>query len=170
VLETDRLRLIPLTRSDAVDMFAVLDDHALHRYTGGGPMDAPALKARYERLESGASDDGSEVWANWIVRLRNTGAAIGYVQASIGESGADLAWVIGSRWQGSGYASEAARAMTAWLRSAGVVALRARIHPCNEPSARVAHRAGLHSTGRTDASGEVLWEALQQGAAGGRGS
>ncbi len=38
------------------------------------------------------------MWANWVVRLRNTGEAIGYVQASIGDESADLAWIVGSRW------------------------------------------------------------------------
>jgi RimJ/RimL family protein N-acetyltransferase len=158
VIETNRLRLVPLTRSDAPDMFPVLDDCSLHRHTGGGPMDPPALEAHYQRLERGAPDDDSEVWANWVVRLRETGEAIGYVQASIDPEGADVAWVIGTRWQREGYGSEAARAMTAWLRDAGVGALRAHIHPRNEPSARVADRAGLRSTGRTDVEGEVVWE------------
>jgi RimJ/RimL family protein N-acetyltransferase len=90
--------------------------------------------------------------------LREGGAAIGYVQASIGEDGADLAWVIGSRWQREGYGSEAARAMAMWLRQAGVDMLRAHIHPCNRSSARVATSAGLRPTGRTDANGEVVWE------------
>jgi len=157
-IEADRLRLVPLARADAADMFPVLDDRSLHRHTGGEPMDAPALEAHYERLERGAPDDGSQVWANWVVRLRDTGEAIGYVQATITDDSADLAWVIGSPWQREGYGSEAAHAMTAWLRGAGIGTLRAHIPPGNEPSARVADRAGLRSTGRTDAEGEVVWE------------
>jgi len=158
VIEAERVLLVPLTGADADDMFFVLDDRSLHRHTGGEPMDAAALKMRYERLERGAPDDESEVWANWIVRLRNTGEAIGYVQASITEHGANLAWVIGSAWQRRGYASEAACAMTAWLRGAGVGTLRAHIHPRNASSARVADHAGLRPTGQIDSDGEAVWE------------
>ena len=157
VIETDRLRLAPLMRSDAAAMLPVLDDRALHRHTGGEPLDEPALRARFARLERGEPADHGEVWANWIVRLRDAHKAIRYVQATIAADGADLAWVIGSRWQANGYASEAARAMATWLRDAGVVALSARIHPDNEPSARVAARVGLRCTGRLDGDGEVVW-------------
>ncbi len=158
VIETPRLRLVPLTRADAADLFAVLNDPGLHRYTGGEPLDQPALAERYSRLERGASDDGSEVWANWVVRLREPGTAIGVTQATIRSDAADVAWVIGQSWQGAGYASEAAEAMAAWLRGAGVRVLRAHIHPDHEASARVAERAGLRSTGATDSDGEVIWE------------
>ena len=158
VIESSRLRLVPLTRADASDLFAVLDDPGLHRYTGGEPLDQAALTERYARLERGASADGSEVWANWVVRLREQGTAIGVTQATIGTDAANVAWVIGQAWQGAGYGSEAAQAMTAWLRNAGVGTLRAHIHPENEASARVAERAGLRSTDVTDADGEVIWE------------
>jgi RimJ/RimL family protein N-acetyltransferase len=158
VIEADRLLLVPLSRADADDLFPVLDDHSLHLHIGGEPMDAAALKARYERLERGGPDDESEVWANWIVRLRETREAVGYVQATIGEHGANLAWVIGRAWQRQGYASETTCAMTAWLRGAGVVTLRAHIHLRNVSSGRVAERAGLRPTGETDADGEAVWE------------
>ena len=142
VIESRRLRLVRrLTRADARDLFPVLNDPGLHRYTGGEPLDAGALAERYSRLERGTSADGSEVWANWVVRLREHGTAIGVTQATVGAGAADVAWVIGQAWQGAGYGSEAAQAMTAWLRNAGVGVLRAHIHPEHEASARVAERA-----------------------------
>jgi RimJ/RimL family protein N-acetyltransferase len=158
VIETARLRLAPLTRADATDLFAVLNDPGLHRYTGGEPLDQPALAERYARLERGTSDDGTETWANWVVRLREPGTAIGVTQATIRGDAADVAWVIGESWQGAGYGSEAAQGMTAWLRSTGVRLLRAHIHPGHEASARVAERAGLHPTDATDSDGEIIWE------------
>jgi RimJ/RimL family protein N-acetyltransferase len=163
VIESPRLRLVPLTRADASELFPVLDDPRLHRYTGGRPLDEQALTKRFSRLERGTSGDGGEIWANWVVRLREAGTAIGFVQASIGAERAKVAWVIGQAWQGSGYASEAARAMTAWLRGAGVTSVRAHIHPENEASARVAASAGLRSTHSLDAGGELIWEAPAAG-------
>ena len=164
VIETSRLRLVPLTRADASCLFRVLDDPGLHEHIGGAPLDEPALEERYARLEQGAPADGCEVWANWVVRLRASSEAIGVIQATIGEVGADLAWVIGRRWQRAGYASEAATAMASWLARAGVDVLRAHIHPANEASARVADRAGLHCTHTTDQDGEVIWESSTIGA------
>ena len=158
VNESPRLRLVPLTRADAADLFPVLNDPGLHRYTGGEPLDLAALTERYSRLERGVSPDGSEVWANWVVRVREQETAIGVTQATIHAETADVAWVIGTAWQGAGYGSEAAVAMTAWLRSAGVRVLQAHIHPENDASARVAERAGLRSTDATDSDGEVIWE------------
>jgi RimJ/RimL family protein N-acetyltransferase len=158
VIETTRLRLVPLTRADAADLFGVLDDPGLHRYTGGEPLGERALAERYARLERGASGDGSEVWANWVVRLREHGTAIGVTQATIAAGAADVAWVIGAAWQRKGYGAEAARAMTSWLRDTGVGTLRAHIHPEHEASARVAAAAGLLATSETDADGEVIWE------------
>jgi RimJ/RimL family protein N-acetyltransferase len=158
VIESENLRLVPLTRADAADLFAVLDDPGLHRYIGGEPLGERALAERYSQLERGAPADRNEVWANWVVRLREGDIAIGVTQATIGAGGADVAWVIGQAWQGAGYGSEAAQAMTSWLRAAGVPMLRAHIHPENEASARVAQRAGLRSTRATDSGGEIVWE------------
>ena len=156
-IETRRLRLVPLTRDDASDLFPVLNDSSLHRFIGGEPLPEDALSERYARLETGAPADRSEVWANWVVRLRSTGTAIGYVQASISAQAADLAWVIGRAWQRNAFASEAVEAMASWLLDAGVETLTAHIHPENLASTLVARRAGLAPTGEVDADGEDVW-------------
>jgi RimJ/RimL family protein N-acetyltransferase len=156
-LETERLQLVPLSADDADEMVEVLSDPALYAFTGGEPPSLVELRARYERQARGAPPDGSEVWANWIVRLRDGGAAVGYVQASVGEEGADLAWVIGTPWQGHGHAGEAALAAAAFLREVGAAPLTAHVHPSHEASQRVAARIGLTRTGRADADGEEVW-------------
>ena len=86
------------------------------------------------------SPDGREVWHSWIVRERESGAAIGFVQATVGatagsslasvdtadtpydgRTSAELAWVIGVPWQGRGYATEAATAVRDAVRGPGSV-------------------------------------------------
>jgi RimJ/RimL family protein N-acetyltransferase len=158
VIEAPRLRLVPLAAADADEMFEVLDDLRLHRYTGGKPLSCAALANRYRRLELAASDDGVEIWGNWIVRLRDGQIAVGVVQATVRAHAADLAWVIGTRWQGRGYAGEAASALADWLRDAGVRRLAAHIHPEHVSSAGVARHAGLIQTSERDTAGEVIWE------------
>jgi RimJ/RimL family protein N-acetyltransferase len=154
---TARLRLVPLAAGDADEMAGVLSDDALYAFTGGSPPSAAELRARYARLAAGRSPDGRQEWRNWIIREPG-GTAVGYVQATItgGGSRAEIAWVVGLRWQGRGYASEAAKALVAWLEARGVTSIQAHIHPDHAASAGVARRAGLLPTGRYD-HGEQLW-------------
>lgn len=155
-LATPRLRLDPLTAADAPAMAEVLGDPAMHAFTGGEPLDADALAARYVMLEAGSPVAGEE-WLNWIVRL--DGQPVGYVQATITGADrptADVAWVVGTAWQGRGIATEATGAMCDWLRDRGVAQLSAAIHPDHIASARVAERAGLSPTDEID-DGETVW-------------
>jgi RimJ/RimL family protein N-acetyltransferase len=155
---TERLHLTPLSVADADEMVAVLDGEGLYAFTGGSPPALEELRARYARQAVGRSPDGSEEWHNWIIRGKADGRAVGYVQATIADEGrrAEIAWVVGLRRQGRGYASEAARAVVDWLRARGVVSVQAHIHPEHAASAAVAHRAGLLPTDRFD-DGERLW-------------
>jgi hypothetical protein len=67
----------------AAELAPVLDDIALHHFTGGAPFSAAALAARYARLSERRSPGGDQLWGNWAVRLRGTGTAVGTVQATL---------------------------------------------------------------------------------------
>jgi RimJ/RimL family protein N-acetyltransferase len=159
VVVTERLLLEPLTAAHAPEMAIVLDDPALHVYVGGSPASPEELRRRYERQERGVSTDGSERWLNWIVRERQTGAAAGYLQATVDQASgvAELAWVIGTRFQGRGYATEAARAIVRRLAAEGTTHFRAHIHPRHAASEGVAAAVGLAPT-PVEVDGEVRWE------------
>jgi RimJ/RimL family protein N-acetyltransferase len=167
-VETGRLSLVPLAVEHAEEMADVLCDPALHHFTGGAPHSAQALRSRYERLVAG-SPDPSETWWNWVVQLRADKHLTGTVQATVtaGDRGhtADLAWVIGTPWQGRGIGTEAARGLVAWLRSQDVRVIRAHIHPAHHASAAVATAAGLAPTAHRH-EGEIRWELLSQSRAG----
>lgn len=154
-LSTERLELVPLLRSHAESLFPVLSDPALYTFTLGTPPVSPsALHDRYEFLEFGKSPDGTQAWLNWVLQV--SGESIGFVQATVTGSEADVAWVVGSRWQGQGYATEATRAMVAWLRSVGVRAVHAKIHPGHSASQGVAAKVGLSRTTEV-VDGEEVW-------------
>ncbi|WP_329521507.1 GNAT family N-acetyltransferase [Spirillospora sp. NBC_01491] len=159
-LQTPRLRLEPLAVHHAAEMAEVLDDPRLHAFIGGEPLSPADLRARYERLVAGPEPFHQEVWLNWIVRRRRDRRAVGTVQATVapGPSGpvASVAWVVGMPYQGFGFATEAGRALLAWLAAQGVTAFTADIHPGNLASAAVARRLGLRPTAdlRHD---EVVW-------------
>jgi RimJ/RimL family protein N-acetyltransferase len=158
-LETERLVLEPLEPAHAAEMVAVLADHELYRYTGDHAPSPDELRRRYELQARGRSDDGTALWRNWIVRERSTGAAVGFVQATVGIASrtADVAWVVGVPFQGRGYAREAAGAMVGRLREEGVATVTAHIHPDNAASQGVARALGLAPT-TTVVDGEVRWK------------
>ncbi|MFG3511739.1 MULTISPECIES: GNAT family N-acetyltransferase [Streptomyces] len=156
-LRSGRLDLVPLRVEHAREMAAVLSDPALHTFIGGSPSTPEALRARYERLVAG-SPDPARTWWNWVLALRDTGALAGTVQATLAEEGrfAEIAWVVGTPWQGRGLATEAARTLVDGLRAQGVRTVVAHIHPEHHASAAVAAAAGLTPTGE-ELDGEVRW-------------
>jgi RimJ/RimL family protein N-acetyltransferase len=164
---TARLRVEPLTAADADELHPLLDDPALHLFIGGAPLAPQALAARYRRLAVRRSPDGTQVWANWVLRERAGGVAVGTLQATVpaggpGDGAAEVAWVVGTRWQRRGLATEAARGLVARLLAEGFVVV-AHVHPDHLGSARVAASAGLSPTDDpvTDElhDGEVRWVA-----------
>jgi RimJ/RimL family protein N-acetyltransferase len=157
-IATPRLRLDPLRPEDAEELVGVLGDPALYVFTGGEPPTLDELRRRFEALAAGAPAGGDDAWRNWIVRLRDDGTAIGTVQATITRGGrqADLAWVLGTASQGSGFATEAANAMLHALLDEGVVVLTAHIREDHAASAGVARRLGLIPTGEFE-DGEQVW-------------
>jgi RimJ/RimL family protein N-acetyltransferase len=161
-LESDRLVLEPLRVEHADELAPVLDDPALHEFTGGQPATPGELRRRFERQVKGRSPDGHDEWLNWIVRVRATGQAAGIAQATVttvdagGRTSADLAWVIGTPYQGQGLAKEATGLVAAWLRERGVDRLGAHIHPEHHASMAVARSIGLVPTDVL-ADGEITW-------------
>ncbi len=163
VLTTARLVLEPLTVAAAGEMVAVLADPELYGHTGGEPPSLATLAERYGRQVTGASADGTERWLNWIVRVRGSGEAVGYVQATVtvASGEAEVAWVIGKAFQGRGYATEAARALVGWLNGVPeVTRIAAHIGRANVPSQAVARRLGFVETA-DEVDGEVVWEQRQ---------
>ncbi|MEV8022737.1 GNAT family N-acetyltransferase [Streptomyces sp. NPDC086554] len=160
-IATARLDLVPLMVEHADEMAGVLSDPALHTFIGGAPDDPEALRARYRRMTAG-SPDPAVSWCNWVVRLRDEERLTGTVQATVVPDGpglvAEIAWVIGTPWQGRGIAVEAARGLVDWLAGRPTVrAVIAHVHPDHHASAAVATAAGLKPTDEWQ-DGEVKWQ------------
>lgn len=152
------LVLEPLRVEHAAEMVAVLADAGLFAYTGGSPPALEELEARYARQAAG-SGDPAERWHNWVVRLGDEGPAVGYVQATVrpGDAVAELAWVVGTPWQGRGIGREAAAVVLDHLAASGeVTRVVAHVHPDHLASQRVAAALGLAPTERL-VDGEVEW-------------
>lgn len=158
-ITTRRLDLLPLLVEHAEQMAAVLSDPALHTFTGGTPETPQALRARYQRMTAG-SPDPAVSWLNWVIWVRDEACLAGTVQATISPSGhgpiAEIAWVVGTPWQGRGIATEAAQGLVDWLSQQPIPTIIAHIHPDHQASAAVAVAAGLTPTDEWH-EGEIRW-------------
>jgi RimJ/RimL family protein N-acetyltransferase len=142
--------------ADVDELFPVLDDPSLHTFIGDAPKTRDELEEWIRFVARGRSPDGDERWCNWVVRRRADRRVIGTAQATIVDGEATLAWVIGSAFQGQGFAKEAATAVAGWTQAQGVARLRAAIHPEHAASGAVASSIGLEPTEERD-DGEVVW-------------
>ncbi len=91
-----------------------------------------------------------------MLRRRDDGRAAGYVQATVVDDTAEVAWVVGTAHQGQRFAREASTAMTDWLAVSGVRRLVAHVHPDHAASLAVARGLGLEPTGEL-VEGEQRW-------------
>ena len=120
-LRTSRLDLTPVTKAFAPEMFQLLNNSALYKYvTVSPPADVIALASEYEVWQGRRSLDGSELWLNWALRQKENKQLIGHLQAGVLVDHAYVAWILGSRWQHLGYATEAAAAVVDFLLRLGV--------------------------------------------------
>ncbi|MFE5123969.1 GNAT family N-acetyltransferase [Streptomyces sp. NPDC056669] len=159
-ISTRRLDLLPLHVEHAEEMAAALSDPALHTFIGGTPDTPGALRSRYRRMTAG-SPDPAVSWLNWVIRLRDQADLTGTVQATVSTSVhgpiAEIAWVVGTPWQGRGFATEAAQGLIGWLSRQPVHTVIAHIHPGHRASAAVATAAGLTPTNEWH-DGEIQWQ------------
>lgn len=145
-LETRRLVLEPLESRHAAEMFQPLRDEALYRFI---PQDPPvsesALRERFERLATGQSPDGTEIWLNWAARETTTGVLAGTFQATIfADHTADIAYIIFGHAQRRGFATEGAIAIITQLHDDhGIVTVGADIDTQNTASIALVERLGF---------------------------
>lgn len=154
-IATPRLDLLPLRVDHAAEMAVVLADPALHTFIGGEPATPDELRVRYERMVAGPAEPDVS-WLNWVISLRPEVGLTGYVQATVSGPEAEIAWVVGTPWQGKGIATEAARGLVGWLAGQPVTTVIAHIHPDHRASAAVATAIGLEPTGE-EHDGELRW-------------
>jgi RimJ/RimL family protein N-acetyltransferase len=110
-IDAGTLMLEPQTAMHAEEMFAVLSDPAIYEFENQPPSSAEWLRARFEKLESRRSADGTEQWLNWVIRISGSGL-IGYVQATVRRDGnAAIAYEMSSAHWGRGLARRATEAM-----------------------------------------------------------
>ena len=155
-IESERAVLVALRSGDADDLAGLLDEPDLREWLGAS--DVRELRDRFTTWESRRSPDDAELWLNWVVRERQDGRALGWVQATVREGSATVAYALLPAERGAGAASDAVRTLVRWLHTRlGVRTVTAEIDDANAASARVAVAAGFERTIHR-AGDEVVWE------------
>jgi RimJ/RimL family protein N-acetyltransferase len=150
-----RVVLVPLHGDDADELAGLLDDAIVRDALAVDDVDG--LRRRFTARETRRSPDGAQAWLNWVVRAREDGRALGWAQATVEGATASVAYALLADERGRGAASDAVRAMTAWLRATlGVGGVTAYIAAENTASEHVARAAGFALTERR-AAGERVW-------------
>ena len=157
-IATPTLTLEPLLASHAEAMFEVLSDPLIYQYLDyPPPASAEYLRGVYARLETRRSPDGSQAWLNWVIRPRDQ-PLVGYVQATVAsDRSAYVAYVLGSKFWGHGYAQRAMQAILEHLASTySVERCLASVEVENERSIRLLERLGFQLMETHDLHGHQL--------------
>lgn len=158
-----QVTLEPQTAEHAERMYALLSDPALYEHLDEDPpASAEWLRERFRKLETRQSPDGREKWLNWVIR-DGAREPVGYVQATVRGTDADIAFVLSSARWGQGLAFDATDAMMDELAAQfGVTRFFATVDRGNRRSIRLLKRLGFHTVDaglfprRTVAEGDVL--------------
>jgi RimJ/RimL family protein N-acetyltransferase len=155
-IEAERATLVGLRAADADELAGLLEEPWIREWMGAD--DVGELRDRFAGWESRRSPDGVQAWLNWVVRERDDGRALGWVQATVRGDAATVAYAILPAERGAGAAADAVRALVRWLHGAlGVVTVTAEIDEANAASVRVAVSSGFERTIRRTGD-EVVWE------------
>ena len=148
ILLTPRLRGEPVMRAHAAFMAGLLADELVYQFLESGPPSRDTLENQYQFLEAGTNPDRTEYWLTWILFCDET-SAVGFVQATIrDDKTADVSYVLGSAYQGRGYAREAVSALLDLLfREFPVVTAIAEIDARNVRSVSLVRHLGFVHSG-----------------------
>ena len=144
--------LEPQDVSHAPEMFRVLSDPAIYEFENEPPVSEQWLARRFAFLESRQSQDGTQKWLNWVVRMPD-GKLAGYVQATVLESGAAyVAYELQSLYWRRGLGSSAVAAVLQELSATYLVHTAvAVLKTANYRSVALLERLGFSPAGPAQA-------------------
>lgn len=143
MIETKRLKIYPASKTEMEEFIAAQSDEG--------------LKAAYtEMLNESLNHPNQRDWyAIWMIELKD-GTHIGELCfKGLNQNGVvEIGYGIGEKYQGQGYATEAAKAVTSWaLKQPNVTAIEAETEPENMASLRVLEKSGFVATGKNGQEG-----------------
>jgi len=153
-LESQRLQYEKITPTHAVELQEALCDPRVYEFIANhGTPTAADLREVFKRKALGPPPSRSdETWIDYAVRSKASGTTIGRIEATILEGHAEVAYMLGPRYWGQGFALEAMR----WLHQLLELEFRvfefwATVSPHNDRSLRLLARLGYGE------AAAVLW-------------
>jgi RimJ/RimL family protein N-acetyltransferase len=148
-LSDGSIRLEPLAQRDVDDAWEMVQDADVRRFTGlPTDVEASYLPRWIARYEAGW-DDGT--CAGFSIRDEADGRFLGFaaiVRLDLDARQGEVGYMLAPAARGHGAAAAAVRLVTEWgLGALGLARLELRIDDENEPSKRVAERAGYRLEG-----------------------
>jgi ribosomal-protein-alanine N-acetyltransferase len=160
--ETKRLRLRGLEKGDEDFLVQLEVSEQVMAFVHEGAIDTK-LAERYVSLEvqSYSNPHSRRRTGKWMVELPNTDTRIGWVEVSRAvvrdEEFRCIGYEFAPEFWGSGYATEAVRAVVAYLfESLNARAVVAYTRPENHRSARVLQKVGFRSRGEQNDDGASI--------------
>jgi ribosomal-protein-alanine N-acetyltransferase len=148
ILETERLRLQPLTEADAEAVFPLMDDAEVMAFWDVPEIDDPDLVGQIIRAQVAEMTEGQAI--HWSIRDLADGTFIGccdLTEIDRRHKRAEVGFMLGRETWGQGYALEAMRAVIAFAASAGLRRLTARTHLGNRRSESLLEKLGFEEEG-----------------------
>ncbi len=150
-IETSRLILRELAASDLPSVISYYCDPEVTAHMVWGPVNTPEDAANY--LNWAIACQNAQPRRTWelAVTLRGTGEVIGSVELEISNAAhqeGEIGYLLARAHWGRGYATEAARAITAFgFDQLGLHRIWATCSPANPGSARVLQKCGMAREG-----------------------
>lgn len=138
-----RLLLEPLHPDHAHGLFDALADPRVYEHICDAPAESvPELASQFSRMAQGPpADHAGERWLNVAIRRREDWCLLGRLQATIIDQRAEVAYLIGPRFWGQGFAIEGMSAFQRHLKDhEGVSEFWATTTPQNSKSIRLLER------------------------------
>lgn len=148
VLETDRLRLRPLTEADAADIFPLMGDPEVMAFLDLPETDEPELVDELVRAQVAAMNQGKAVY--WTIRALADDAFVGCCELSDIDrwhKRAEIGFMLGRGTWGQGFGLEAMRAVVGYAAASGLRRLTATTHLGNRRSETILETLGFREEG-----------------------
>ena|SRR5436190_12450204 len=148
ILETERLRLIPLAESDAEHIFTLMRDAEVMAFWDIGEVDDPDLVAAIVAGQVVEMAEGRAVY--WAMRTLGDDQFVGVCDLSEIDrrhKRAEVGFMLGRDAWGRGYATEAMQAVVTYAAASGLHRLLARTHLGNRRSDVLLEKLGFKEEG-----------------------
>ena len=148
ILETERLRLTPVSPGDAGDLYPIMGDPEVMAYWDVSEIDDPDLVGEIVLMQMAEMDAGRGIY--WAMRTLAGNELMGCCDLSNIDRWhrrAEVGFLLGRDAWGRGYAQEAMSTIVAYAATSGLRKLAARTHLGNRRSETLLEKLSFRQEG-----------------------